>query len=147
MNDYCQHGASTHLSLSRNIRIKPVIWIEICIKHNNDITKEPISLIEKTIFNIFRPNHRVGTKPPPIFISMKINANKHKQKKHSKNHIDKLTILHNPPQKITHNRVDVRAVHDNDDVEENQLPQQNQLTPRLWEVNRGGASPTMIWNP
>jgi len=58
---------------------------------------------------------------------MKIKANKHKWKKHSQNQIDKLTILHNSPQKITHNCVDARAVHDNGDVEQNHLPQRNQL--------------------
>ena len=66
---YRLHGASTHLTLSRNIMIKPVMF-EICIQHNNAITKEHICSIQKTRFNIFIPNHRAETKPSLIFISI-----------------------------------------------------------------------------
>jgi len=56
-------------------------------QQNNDRTEEPISSIQKNIFMIFRPNPRVETTPPPIFISTEQNennCNKQKRKKQKK---------------------------------------------------------------
>jgi len=86
---------------------------QVCIQQNTVRTKEPISSIQKTRFKIFRPNHRAGTKPPPIFISwnkpktnVKIINGKNIAKTRLKN--SRSDIIHH--KKLTHNRVGARAV-------------------------------------
>lgn len=88
-----------------------IIKLKIKLKREGSTTKESTYQITKS-----EKNHSPSSSPWYI---TKTNVNKQKRKKHSKNHIEKFKIRHNPPQIIT-NHVNAREVQDNNDVVQNQ---------------------------
>nr|ABD32774.1 hypothetical protein MtrDRAFT_AC151522g17v2 [Medicago truncatula] len=76
MNDYYHQPQSIYAPSCFEQHQDKTSHVESSYASNNARTKEPIPSIQKIRLKIFKQNHRVETKSPPIFISTKQNENK-----------------------------------------------------------------------